>query len=325
LAVHRFGPKPVFNPSTRRITWPNGVVAELFSAEEPESLRGPNFDAAWCDELAKWKKARDVWTNLQLALRLGNHPQAIITTTPRPTALMRDLLSDHATVVTRSRTIDNHQNLASTFLDDMLTRYGNSNLGRQELDGEVINDDPNALFRRDDIDKFRVRKVPDLRRVVVAIDPPATGTIRANACGIVCVGLGTDGRCYVLDDASLKRATPMRWAKRAVDLFNVRKADRIVAEVNQGGDMVKTVLLQVDPNLPLRTVHATRGKHARAEPVAALYEQGRISHIGVFRELEDEMCSVIGEGESPDRLDALVWAVTELMLRKNAEPRVRGI
>jgi phage terminase large subunit-like protein len=325
LAVHRFGPKPVFNPSTRRVTWPNGTVAELFSAEEPDSLRGPNFDAAWCDELAKWKKARDVWTNLQLALRLGNHPQAIITTTPRPTALMRDLLSDHATVVTRSRTIDNHQNLASTFLDDMLTRYGNSNLGRQELDGEVINDDPNALFRRDDIDKFRVRKVPDLRRVVVAIDPPATGTIRANACGIVCVGLGTDGRCYVLDDASLKRATPMRWAKRAVDLFNTRKADRIVAEVNQGGDMVKTVLLQVDPNLPLRTVHATRGKHARAEPVAALYEQGRISHIGVFRELEDEMCSVIGEGESPDRLDALVWAVTELMLRKNAEPRVRGI
>jgi phage terminase large subunit-like protein len=325
LAVHRFGPAPVFNPSKRRLTWPNGTVAELFSAEEPESLRGPNFDAAWCDELAKWKKGRDVWMNLQMALRLGERPQAVITTTPRATSLMRNLLSDKSTVTTHARTMDNYQNLADSFIDDMLTRYGNTSLGRQELDGEMISDDPDALFRREDIDKFRVRKSPDMRRIVVAIDPPATSGDKANACGIVCVGLGTDGRCYVLDDASLKRATPLRWAKRAVDLYVTRGASRIIAEVNQGGDMVRTILNQIDPNLPLRTVHATRGKAARAEPVAALYEQGRISHVGVFRELEDEMCSKIGEGDSPDRLDALVWAVTELMLRKQAEPRVRGI
>jgi phage terminase large subunit-like protein len=325
LAVHRFGPKPVFNPSKRRITWPNGVVAELYSAEEPESLRGPNFDAAWCDELAKWKKGREVWMNLQLALRLGERPQAVITTTPRATALMRDLLADRATVVTRARTIDNAANLAESFVSDMTARFAGTSLGRQELDGEMISDDPDALFRRDDIDKVRVRRIPEMRRIVVAIDPPATAGDKANACGIICAGLGVDGRCYVLDDASLKRATPLRWAKRAVDVYNTRGASRIIAEVNQGGDMVRTVLLQVDPNLPLRTVHATRGKAARAEPVAALYEQGRVSHVGVFRELEDEMCSSIGETGSPDRLDALVWAITELILRKQTEPRVRGV
>jgi phage terminase large subunit-like protein len=260
---------------------------------------------------------------LQMALRLGDRPQAVITTTPRPTSLMRNLLADKATVVTRARTLDNFQNLAGSFIDDMIERFGNTNLGRQELDGEMITDDPDALFRREDIDKLRVRKVPDMRRVVVAIDPPATAGEKANACGIVCVGLGVDGRCYVLDDASVKRLSPLRWAKRAVDLYVTRNASRIIAEVNQGGDMVKTILHQIDPNLPLRTVHATKGKAARAEPVAALYEQGRVSHVGVFRDLEDEMCSKIGEGDSPDRLDALVWAVTELMLRKQAEPRVR--
>ena len=207
----------------------------------------------------------------------------------------------------------------------METRFGNTNLGRQELEGEVLTDATGALWSRDLIERNRVRVLPEMKRIVVAVDPPASSGERANACGIVCAGLGTDGRCYVLDDASCKRLRPLQWAKRVVDLYHERGADRVVAEVNQGGDMVREVLMQVDNALPLRTVHAVHGKQARAEPVAALYEQGRVSHLGVFGELEDEMCAVIGDGESPDRLDALVWAVTELMLKKNTEPRVRSI
>jgi phage terminase large subunit-like protein len=325
LSVHHRDERPRYEKSLRRVTWSNGSVAEIFSAEEPEGLRGPQFDAAWCDELAKWKKADVAWSNLQLALRLGDVPQAVITTTPRPTRLIRELMNDAATVVTRSRTIDNRNNLAPSFLTDVMARYGNTNLGRQELDGELIADDPDALWKREVIERYRVRVLPEMKRIVIAVDPPATGGEKANACGIVCVGLGVDGRCYVLDDVSAKRLRPLQWAKRVVDLYHTRGADRIVAEVNQGGDMVRTVIAQVDAEVPLKTVHATRGKKARAEPVAALYEQGRVSHVGAFRELEDEMCSVIGDGESPDRLDALVWAVTELLLVRRGEPKVRGI
>ena len=297
----------------------------MFSAEEPEGLRGPQFDAAWCDELAKWKKADAAWMNLQMALRLGDVPQAIITTTPRPTKLIRTLMKDAGTVVTRSRTLDNAGHLAPSFLKDVLARYGHTNLGRQELDGELISDDPDALWKRETIEVARVKCAPELLRIVVAVDPPASSGEKANACGIVCVGLGRDGRCYVLDDASVKRMRPLQWAKRVVELFETREADRIVAEVNQGGDMVRAVIAQVNPDVPITTVHASRGKRARAEPVAALYEQGRVSHVGVFRDLEDEMCAVIGEGASPDRLDALVWAVTELLLKKRVEPKVRGV
>ncbi len=325
LAVHHDRERPRYEPSKRTITWGNGSVAQIFSAEEPEGLRGPQFDAAWCDEMAKWKKAETAWMNLQMALRLGECPQAIITTTPRPTKLIRSLMNDAATVVTRSKTLDNRSNLASAFLTDVLAKYGNTNLGRQELDGELITDDPDALWSRDVIERNRVRRVPELQRIVVAVDPPATSGERANACGIVCAGVGVDGRVYVLDDASCKRLRPLQWAARVVDLFHTRSADRIVVEVNQGGEMVREVIAQVDGAVPLKTVHASRGKRARAEPVAALYEQGRVSHLGVFRELEDEMCSSIGDGESPDRMDALVWAVTELLLKKVAEPRVRAV
>ena len=325
LSVHHARERPKYEPSKRTITWANGSVAQVFSAEEPEGLRGPQFDAAWCDEMAKWKKGDVAWMNVQMALRLGERPQAVITTTPRPTKLIRMLISDAATVVTRSRTDDNRANLASSFIDEVKAKYGGTNLGRQELDGELIADDPDALWRRDVIERLRATAVPDLKRIVVAVDPPASSGEKANACGIVCVGLGEDGRCYVLDDASCKRLRPLQWAKRVVDLFHSREADRIVAEVNQGGEMVRDVIAQVDSSVPLKTVHAVRGKQARAEPVAALYEQGRVSHVGVFRELEDEMCSVIGEGASPDRLDALVWAVTELLVKKKSEPRVRGI
>ena len=325
LAIHPDHERPRFEPSKRTLTWKNGTVAQVFSAEEPEGLRGPQFDAAWCDELAKWKKADAAWMNLQMALRLGDVPQAIITTTPRPTKLIRTLMKDAGTVVTRSRTLDNAGHLAPSFLKDVLARYGHTNLGRQELDGELISDDPDALWKRETIETGRVKQAPELLRIVVAVDPPASSGEKANACGIVCVGLGRDGRCYVLDDASVKRMRPLQWAKRVVELFETREADRIVAEVNQGGDMVRAVIAQVSPDVPITTVHASRGKRARAEPVAALYEQGRVSHVGVFRDLEDEMCAVIGEGASPDRLDALVWAVTELLLKKRVEPKVRGV
>ncbi len=325
LSVHYDGERPKYEPSKRTLTWKNGSIAQIFSAEEPDSLRGPQFDAAWCDELAKWKHADEAWMNVQMALRLGDVPQAVITTTPRSTRLIRELMNDAATVVTRSKTLDNANQLAPSFLTDVMARYGNTSLGRQELDGELMSDDANALWRRETIDLNRRKVVPDLKRIVVAVDPPATSHAKSNACGIVCVGLGVDGRCYVLEDASVKRMRPLQWATRVVAVYEKWNADRIVAEVNQGGDMVREVLTQVDANVPIKSVHATRSKRARAEPVAAFYEQGRVSHVGGFAALEDEMCSVIGEGESPDRLDALVWAVTELLLRKKNEPKVRTL
>jgi phage terminase large subunit-like protein len=324
LAVHDETWRPEFEPSKRLLTWPNGCVAQVFTAEEPDSLRGPQFDAAWCDELAKWKHAESVWNMLQFSLRLGENPRAVITTTPRPIPLLKRLLTDEGTVTSRSTTFDNSRNLAKPFLDEVVKRYGKTTLGRQELYGELIEDDSDAIFKREHIENTRVSVAPELRRVVVAVDPPAGFGKRNNACGIVCAGLGVDGRCYVLDDCSAHGLRPAQWARKIVALYHARKADRIVAEVNQGGAMVEQVLREVDPDLSFRAVHATRGKQARAEPVAALYEQGRVSHVGAFAELEDEMCSGIGEGQkSPDRLDALVWAVSDLMLRRRAEPRVR--
>ena len=324
LAVHRPDERPVFQSSRRRIVWPNGCVAQVFTAEEPDGLRGPQFDAAWCDELAKWKHAEKVWDMLQFALRLGDNPRCVVTTTPRPIPLLKRLIADAGTVVSRSRTADNSANLAAPFLDAVVQRYGGTNLGRQELDGEMIEDDPGAIFKRDFIEKTRVDVAPELTRIVVAVDPPAGFGKKSNACGIVCAGLGVDGRCYVLDDCSVQGARPAQWAAKIVGLYHARKACRVVAEINQGGAMVEQVLREVDPNLSFRPVHASHGKRARAEPVAALYEQGRVSHVGGFAKLEDEMCSAIGEGtKSPDRMDALVWAVTDLMLRRKTEPRIR--
>jgi len=326
LAVHAEDERPVYEPSKRQVTWDNGSIAQVFSAEEPEGLRGPQFDAAWCDELAKWKYAAGVWDMLAFALRLGTHPRVAVTTTPRPIPLLKRLLADAATAVTRSRTADNRAFLAPRFWKEVWTRYGGTRLGRQELDGELIEDDPDALFRRDGFEALRVTAAPELRRIVVAVDPPAGHGKRSNACGIVCAGLGEDGRAYVLDDCSVHGLRPAQWAKRVVALYHARRADRVVAEVNQGGAMVEQVLREIDPDVSFRAVHATRGKQARAEPVAALYEQGRVSHVGAFPELEDEMCSAIGEGgKSPDRLDALVWAIADLMLRRGAEPRVRVV
>jgi phage terminase large subunit-like protein len=275
MAVHEDEWRPSFAPSKRLLTWPNGAVAQLFSAEEPDQLRGPQFDAAWCDELAKWRYPQAAWDMLQFGLRLGHDPQVVVTTTPRPIGLIKKLIADERVLKTSASTWKNGGYLAKSFLDQMKERYQGTRLGRQELEAELIDDDPDALFRRDWIEAKRVPSAPELRRVVVAIDPPAGRGPRANACGIVCAGLGSDGRGYVLDDRSVQGKTPAQWAGLAVGLYHARGADRVVAEVNQGGAMVEAVLREIDPQVSYRAVSASRGKRARAEPVAALYEQGR--------------------------------------------------
>jgi phage terminase large subunit-like protein len=326
LAVHGHDEKPKYEPSKRQVTWANGSMAQIFSAEDPGGLRGPQFDAAWCDELAKWQYADDTWSNLQFALRTGERPCAIVTTTPRPTALLKRLLADPATAISRSRTVDNQAYLAKSFIEEVMAKYAGTRLGRQELDGELIDDDPDALFKRDVIERNRITVPPDFVRVVVAVDPPASHGKRADACGIICAGLDETGHCYVLEDATVQGLRPAQWAARVAAVYHGRQADRVIAEVNQGGSMVEAVIRQIDETISFKAAYASKGKRLRAEPVAALYEQGKVSHVGSFPDLEDEMCSAIGQGgKSPDRMDALVWAVTELVLRKNYGPRVRVI
>jgi phage terminase large subunit-like protein len=309
--------------------WSNGARAQEFSSEYPEGLRGPHFSAAWSDEAAKWKHAEATWDMLQFGLRLGTRPRQVVTTTPRPLPLLMRILSDPETVITKARTADNASNLAGAFLTRVVARYAGTRLGRQELDAEFLEERSDALWKRGDIEVCRVGVAPELRRIVVAVDPPASSGADSDACGIVAAGIGADGCGYVLADASEAKLSPARWAKRAVDLFHRVEADRIVAEVNQGGEMVEAVIRQADSSVPVEKVRATRGKYLRAEPIAALYEQGRVKHVGAFPELEDEMCDFalggLSSGRSPDRLDALVWALSALMLTKEGKPRVRGI
>lgn len=329
LASARAG-RPRFEPSRRRLIWDHtGMVAQMFSSEDPESLRGPQFAAAWCDELAKWKNAQATWDMLQFGLRLGTRPRALVTTTPRPISLLKRLIADKTVVVTRIRTDGNAAHLAPQFLNTINRRYQGTRLGRQELDGEMIEDREDALWSRGQIESLR-GEVPDgIGRIVIAIDPPATSTKNSDACGIVAVGLDALGVAHVLADVSMKPATPQGWASRAVALFCELGADRIIAEVNQGGDMVETIIHSVDPLIPVTAVRAMRGKWLRAEPIAALYEQGRVRHAGHFPLLEDEMCNFgrdgMANGHSPDRIDALVWAVNALMLAKHEAPRVRQL
>ncbi|WP_152045768.1 DNA-packaging protein [Aureimonas psammosilenae] len=320
--------KPSFETTRRRLVFPNGAVAQVFSSEDPDALRGYQFDAAWGDELAKWVHGQECFDNLQLALRLGARPRALFTTTPRPVPLVKRLMSDGETAVTHMRTSENEANLAEGFVDAMRHLYGGSRIGRQELDGELIDARDDALFDRASIDAARVRNAPELRRIVVAVDPPATGTQKSDACGIVAAGIAGDGTIYVLADESRRGLKPPEWARSAVALFERLEADRIVAEVNQGGDMVEAVIRAVRADVPVSSVRASRGKWLRAEPVAALYEQGRVRHAGSFAALEDEMADFgpdgLSAGRSPDRLDALVWAVTALSVPV-AEPRVHRL
>ncbi|WP_062016529.1 DNA-packaging protein [Aureimonas sp. AU4] len=323
-----YGERPVFEATRRRLVFSNGAVAQIFSSEDPDSLRGYQFDAAWGDELAKWTHDEATFDNLQLGLRLGEDPRMVLTTTPRPVPLVKRLLAEEGTAVTRMPTAENRENLAGGFIAAMERRYGGSRLGRQELDGELVEGREDALFRRERIDAGRLRVAPEMRRIVVAVDPPASATRRSDACGIVAAGRGVDGIIHVLADRSRRGLSPPQWAERAVTLFRELEADRIVAEVNQGGDMVEAVIRAVAPGVPVSGVRATRGKWLRAEPVAALYEQGLVHHVGSFPELEDEMADFgpdgLSNGRSPDRLDALVWAVTALG-GPVIEPRVRTI
>lgn len=321
--------RPRFEPSRRRLIWPNGAVAHGFSSEDPEALRGPQFDAAWADEAGKWVQAEATWDMLSFSLRLGEHPRVMVTTTPRATPLMRRLLADPDTVVTRSATSANAANLAPGVVRALMARYGGTRLGRQELDGELIDDREGALFSREAIEAARVAVAPALKRIVVAVDPPASHRRGADACGIVAAGIDGEGAVFVLADESVQGFKPHEWANRAASLYRKLSADALVVEVNQGGDMVAAVIGEVAPDVPVTAVRAVRSKHLRAEPVAALYAQGRVKHAGTFPALEDELADFgpdgLSSGRSPDRLDALVWAVTHLALRPKAEARVRGL
>lgn len=329
LAIHSLDERPAWSPSRRRLDWPNGATASVFSAEDPDALRGPQFDAAWADELAKWRHGPETFDMLQFGLRLGARPRQVVTSTPRPVPLLRRLLAAPGTVVSRARTADNAANLAPAFLTAVTGAYAGTRLGRQELEGEMVEDRPDALWTRAELEAVRIAAVPPLQRVVVAIDPPAGSGARSDACGLIAAGLDADGRAVVLEDASLRGARPETWARRAVALCHAHGADRLVAEVNQGGDMVAAVIREVDPAMPVWPVRATRGKWTRAEPVAALYAQGRVRHAGSFPALEDEMADFgldgLSDGRSPDRLDALVWAITALLITPGPVPRVRGL
>lgn len=341
LACHPKEYRPVYLKSNRSLTWPNGAVATLFNATEPDQLRGPQHDAAWADELAKWRYAQETWDMLQFGLRMGELPKQCITTTPRPIPIIRDMVrdseSDKSIIVTRGSTYDNAPNLAPSFIEAIKKRYQGTRLGRQELNAEILDDVPGALWTRDILDKYRVKrpldgspaKLPVMQRIVVAIDPaitaPAEGVSHEETAetGIVVAGLGEDGRGYVLDDLTCRLA-PNGWARKAVNGYDFYMADAIVAEINQGGAMVSQVIRSVRAGIPIHTVRASRGKVTRAEPVSALYEQGRVSHYGSFPDLEDQMVlfTPFGiEGDTTaDRVDALVWALTLLFPHIVARP-----
>lgn len=327
LAIHDRGERPHWSPSLRRLTWDNGVIGQLFSANDPEGLRGAQFGAAWCDEIAKWRHVDETWNMLQFCLRLGPDPRVLATTTPKPLPLLRRLIGDPVTAVTRTPTSDNRHNLAPGFLSFLEGEYGGTRLGRQELDAEIIEDREDALWKRVALERARCPAPAELARIVVAIDPPASSSSNSDACGIVAAGLGNDGKCYVLADRTIVQASPARWAAAAAGLYHSLGADTIIAETNQGGEMVRTVIAMTDPTVAVRDVRARRGKWLRAEPVALLYERGQVLHAGRFAELEDQMCAFgfdgLAHGASPDRVDALVWAVTDLMLTRKGQPRIR--
>ncbi len=319
LAISPSWFRPRYEPSRRRLEWPNGAIATTYSADEPDRLRGPQHDAAWCDELAAWRFP-SAWDMLMLGLRLGSDPRCIVTTTPRTVRVIRGLLAREGAdvVVTRGATRENAANLAPPFLAEIMRRYEGTRLGRQELEAELLDDVPGALWQRDKLDALRVSAAPDLRRIVVAIDPAATSGEGADETGIVVAGLGADGHGYILEDLS-GRYQPTDWARRAIGAYQRHRADRVVAEINNGGEMVETTLRMVDRSVSFKAVHATRGKVVRAEPIAALYEQSKVHHAGLFTALEDQMCNFAldadrSRGSSPDRVDALVWALTNLMV-----------
>lgn len=303
-----------------RLEFKTGALALGYNATEPGQLRGPQFDAAWADELAKWAYARETWDMLQFGLRLGE-PRQLVTTTPRPIPVLKEIIAASSTVLTRGRTADNEANLAPSFMQTIAERYAGTRLGRQELEAEILDDIPGALWSRAMLDKAFIRKAPELVRVVVAVDPSGTRGLSddGDEVGIIVAGKGIDGNAYLLADRSCK-LSPDGWGRRAAEAYREFNADRLIAERNFGGAMVEHVIRTVDKTISYREVTASRGKIARAEPVAALYEQGRVKHVGPFPDLEQQLCAMTPDGYlndgSPDRADALVWAITELMLHE---------
>ena len=322
---------PEWSPTKRSLTWANGAKVEFYSAEEPERLRGPQFSAAWCDELAAWNKDIDTWQMLQFCLRLGKHPRVCVTTTPKPTKLMRELLKNPKTVVTSGSTFDNSANLADTYLVAVRDQYEGTRIGRQELYAEVLEEAEGALWTTETLDAASIKHedVPDLARIVVALDPAVTANAESDMTGIVVAGVDINGIAYVLGDYTAK-LSPQGWAEKAIGLYHQYEADRIVAEVNQGGDMVKLTIHNIDDNVAYKAVRASRGKYARAEPVSALYERNLVKHVSNppdganLNELETQLRTwePLGRIGSPDRLDAMVWAITDLCLGGYSKPQL---
>lgn len=312
--------KPEYQPSKRRLIFPNGVLAILYSAEDPDLLRGPQHGSAWLDEFCKFQYPQELWDNLLFGLRLGNKPQAVITTTPRPIKTLKQIASDPKTVVTTGSTFENRYNLANVFLSEIKNRYDGTRLGRQELYGEILLDNPGALFSYTNLDDNRVKQAPDLKQIVVAIDPAITAEEDSNETGIIVCGIDEHDHGFTLEDQS-GIFSPNEWASRAIKLFDKYKANFIIAEVNQGGEMVTNTIQQTAKSLghsfiPVKAVRATKGKWLRGEPVSALYEQNKIHHVGNFAILEDQMCTWLPGEDSPDRLDALVWGFTHLLVKQ---------
>jgi len=317
LAIAPAAKRPVFEPSKRRLTWPSGAVATLYSAEEPESLRGPQHDTAWCDELAKWSRLKQTWDNLLLGMRLGTRPQIMISTTPKPLKLIKDICARSDTTITRATTYDNQENLAQSFFAEIVSRYEGTRLGRQEVNAELIEDLPGALWTRAHLEECRrVGSVPAMQRIVIGVDPSGTrGGDDRDSVGIVAAAKGSDGLFYVLADYT-GSLSPAAWGHRVAEAARTHAADCVVAEANFGGAMVESVLKTAGVSAAVKMVTASRGKIVRAEPIAALYEQGRVKHLRPFAELEDQLCGFASDGYagsgSPDRADALIWALTEL-------------
>ena len=317
---------PIWSPTNNTLTWENGSKAVFFSAEDPERLRGPQAYSAWTDELCAWRNAQETWDMMMFGLRLGRKPQVFITTTPKTTKLLRNIIDDEKTVVSKGSTYDNSANLADTFLDAVRKTYEGTRLGRQELYAEILDEASGALWNRTLLHKCEIDRdeVPPLSRIVVAVDPAVTNKTDSDMTGIIVAGIDQEGTAYVIEDHT-DRYSPKEWAAKAIQLYHDHMADRIVAERNQGGDMVRHTLQTEDENVPIKLVHASRGKMARAEPVSALYEQGKVKHVKGLNDLEDQMVQwePLGSIGSPDRLDAMVWALTDLSLNGYAKPQLK--
>jgi phage terminase large subunit-like protein len=325
LAISPPYERPKFISSRHVLLWPNGAQASLFSSARPHALRGPQFDAAWCDEVGKWRNDQMTWDMLQFGLRLGRRPQQVLTTTPRDTQLLRDLIADPNCIVTKSSTRANRANLAPQFLRDIIGRYEGSRLGRQEIDAEMLDERSGGLWTPELIERQRRYDAPAFKDYILSLDPAIGAGKHVDHCGLIVLALSEKNEVYVIADETRQGQTPLQWSRHVSDVYRQYKATRLVAEVNQGGELVREVILRNDPAICFSPVRAHRNKLQRAYPVVALYERGLVFHLGHLSRLEEQMCHFDGAGASPDRLDALVWGVTDLLLKPRKAPHLRAL